>query len=247
MKGLMSTHTSCALTLTIAVAMLPSNAFAQRVGDFTSIQRGETAQQPDTSSEPPSTARAEARVANCGYGDRSVVELPVGYDFIAQYNSATWTNGHGLVLETRCDGQEHTNENGYACYMERTQLEDGIYSRALAVHPNWVGANTFVRGIYGPYMTAGPVTIQGKIGFRRHWETSKDGAIFSVSKRDVEAAREITLFETHHEERGRLGQFSSRIVEVQGPFCLILTVDAGQTTNHDWAAWVDVRVTGTGD
>ena len=222
-----------------------SESFRQSVGQFHAIERGDTLQQPSTGGEEPTSVRPESRTASCAYGNRPVVDIGAGHDLVGQYNSAIWSNGLGQVLQPQCDDQEHIRESGYARYVELTQLEDGSYSRAIAVHPNWVGENTFVRGTYGPFVSTRPFAVEGKFGFRRHWERSKDGAIFSVIIRDEKTAKEIKIFEKHHEEIGQLRRFSSRILDIQDPFYLILTVDAGETTIHDWAAWVDVRVVET--
>jgi len=173
------------------------------------------------------------------------IQAPSGttiYDFIAHASEASWSSGAGALPFPGST----SDSRGFACYVNNAILEDGTkWSRVLETHPQWISGG-WIAGVY-PQQTIQPNTqLTVRIGFLSG-ATGTDGAkfdvYFDVYRGATVAPLRYTILSHFATLDGKLDVITKNlnfIAGMKGNF--ILYVNAGQTSNRDWAVWAEAKI-----
>jgi hypothetical protein len=173
------------------------------------------------------------------------IQAPSGttiYDFIAHASEASWSSGAGALPFPGST----SDSRGFACYVNNAILEDGTkWSRVLETHPQWISGG-WIAGVY-PQQTIQPNTqLTVRIGFLSG-ATGTDGAKFDVYfdeyRGTAAAPLRYTILSHFATLDGKLDVITKNlnfIAGMKGNF--ILYVNAGQTSNRDWAVWAEAKI-----
>lgn len=164
------------------------------------------------------------------------------YDFITHAPEASWSSGAGLL---KFPGNP-ANSSGFACYVNNALLEDSsTWQKVLETHPQWVGSG-YIMGAYTQQTVPSNVQLTVRIGFLSG-ATGTDGARFEVY---FDEYRGLNVAPLRHTILSQVATLDGRLDFItkdlgylagkKGNF--ILYVNAGQTSNRDWAIWAEARV-----
>jgi hypothetical protein len=128
------------------------------------------------------------------------------------------------------------------------KMEDGtIYDKVMRTHPQWSN-NGVIYGVFPSVNLNYARIFKAKIGF---WQDSvgvnksEDGVRFRVKIHYYINGTEkiFDLYSVHKTFDERLIDVEVKIpAQIPQQFIVELAVDAGATSNTDWAAWVDPRI-----
>jgi hypothetical protein len=161
--------------------------------------------------------------------------------------AAKWTAGQSepedLVYDLTWEGPE----NGFGFVKAETkQGEDNTFYTILKTHPRWVGTG-MISGLFSNQSGSG-FSLQKK---RRYFESfigfqlegkSLDGVNFKVLLHFIQNGLHVTLLiiNQHKDYSGSMMKIEEHIPdEIPEEFKVELRVDAGPSSNSDWAIWVN--------
>ncbi|MBN1270926.1 MAG: hypothetical protein JXB26_01530 [Candidatus Aminicenantes bacterium] len=180
-------------------------------------------------------------------------------DLINRANQAKWTNSASISIPFGADGQA----NGSVKHTNNARLEDNkTYPRILFTHPNWAQNGMMIGSFENISIpsTGGRIYIAG--GFMEG-ASGTDGVTFSASfiapnqldRQQNQLRRRQTRFTKREAMEGvNLAKFTARydgrIDRVEGDLSsiagqtgtIILSVNAGNNANSDWAVWTEARL-----
>lgn len=121
-------------------------------------------------------------------------------------------------------------------------LEDGGTYRSLRTHPMWID-NGSIAGFFTVTQPMQAMTLTGRFGFLMGADGT-DGAIFRVfvHNQDGSAAEVFAAHKPYAPGSGLSGM--SIDLSAYSPVQIQLRVDTGPSSGRDWAAWVELRLSG---
>jgi hypothetical protein len=169
-------------------------------------------------------------------------------------NKATWVGGYmkpdsSITSFFNLIFQDTTRQNtGFVTASQQKMEDNNIYNNVLRTHPRW-GTQGTIQGLFPQLTRKNPRLFKAKIGFLNDrgavGNESLDGASFNVRLHyNVNGADNIlTLYNSYKTYNKQLTDVAVKIpVQVPEQFSIELAVYAGNTSNSDWAAWVDPRI-----
>jgi len=170
-----------------------------------------------------------------------IVDVHFFYDLLAKAPSAKWKSIGGNDLWNVGLG----DSRGFACYRTNITLEDNnTYSKVLETHPHWIN-NGNIGGEY-PDIIKIPegARFTASVGFIKD-ATGTDGVGFVVVFRDTSSVvHHITSVSGYHATyNGALDSLNLDLSSFAGlSGVIILLVNAGASSDQDWAVWVDPQI-----
>jgi len=164
------------------------------------------------------------------------------YDFVAHAPDAYWSSGAGIL---KFPGNS-ANSSGFACYMYNALLEDGsTWQRVLETHPQWIGSG-YIMGAYPQQEVPSNAQLTVRIGFLSG-ATGTDGARFEVYFDEYRGMNVAPLRHTIFSHLAKLDSKIDLVTEDLGYLAgkkgnFILYVNAGQTSDRDWAVWAEAKL-----
>ena len=164
------------------------------------------------------------------------------YDLLEEAESASWHNSTG---DYHLWNVGLGDSRGFACYRTNITLEDdNIYPKVLEAHPQW---RTFgyIAGDYPDMEIPGGARFTAEIGFIKG-ATGTDGANFNVDFVDTSyVVYHITGSGGYHAAYdGALDSLNFDLSSLAGKFGrIIIWVHAHNTSDQDWAVWVNPQIT----
>lgn len=164
------------------------------------------------------------------------------YDLIENAPQAKWSNDMtGKILLSF--GGQATDKRGYVRYLENAMLEDGrSYTRVLQTHPEWEN-HGIIQGIYDNVVIPANAKFLAKVGFQ-YGSDQTDGATFKVKiipflmgPGVVVASKQCFYDGTLDTIEADLKPFANQTVRI------IIQVEAGPSSNKDWAVWAEAYIT----
>lgn len=171
----------------------------------------------------------------------------VFYDFMSQATSASWSSGAGNLPFPGSD----TDSRGFALYRDNWQLEDNTaWPRVLETHPQWVSKG-WIMGVYPEVTIPSDAQLEVTVGFFMG-ATESDGATFDVKFEEflgLNVAPKIYSVLSHRATYdGKLDSITVELSSIEGKTGnFALSVNAGQTSGQDWAAWAEAKIEAEAD
>jgi len=164
------------------------------------------------------------------------------YDLIENASQAKWSNDAAGKISLPFGG-EATDKKGYVRYLKNAILEDGhSYTKVLQTHPEWKN-HGMIQGIYDSVVIPANSKFLAKVGFQQGSDQT-DGVTFKVTVMPflmgpgiVVASKECFYDGTLDTIEADLKPFANQTVRI------IIQVEAGQSSNKDWAVWAEAYIT----
>lgn len=122
--------------------------------------------------------------------------------------------------------------------IDEIALEDGNSYRALRTHPTWI-PNGSISGFSPLEEVRGKKTFKSQVGFVQNGR-SLDGVNFQVWVYYDGLNKSVNIIDLHKNYDGNLTNLAANLPDyVQNEFSVELRVNAGSTSNSDWAAWIN--------
>jgi len=158
------------------------------------------------------------------------------YDFVLNADKAVWESGAGRL---KFPGSS-SDSKGFALLLTNPIMEDNLkYPKVLETHPEWK-SNGWIKGTYPSITIPERAVLPLKIGFLKD-ATKTDGVSFRIYF-DY-AGKPVKIFEKSKTYSQKLDSVTIDLSKYQGKKgSFILEVNAGKSSNQDWACWVDAKV-----
>ena len=163
------------------------------------------------------------------------------YDLLEEAESAGW---HNSIGEYHLWNVGLDDPRGFACYRTNITLEDdNIYPKVLETHPQW-RTYGYIAGTYPDMVIPEGARFTAKVGFIKG-ATGTDGAGFHVDFVD-------TSYEEYHiTDSGYLATYDGALDSLNYDISslagktghITIWVHAHNTSDQDWAVWVNPQVT----
>lgn len=161
----------------------------------------------------------------------------------ARWESLQLTSEHGGIDVKRLSWNGSDTDKAGFVILQPIRLEDGNTTEALRTHPKWVD-NGCIKGWHTLVVLPPNAVFESQVGFV-YGATSTDGVTFWVFEHHIENGREVwnKIVKVQKGYTGRLVSISADLSHLAGQKVGIeLRVDAGTTSQQDWAVWVDPTI-----